>query len=69
MKRRMILVAMIWALAASTAGGQSGSLYKQAQQEVQQAQTDEAAGEVSVERPAMKSLTAPPRANPRTFRE
>ncbi|MFW6145969.1 MAG: flagellar basal body L-ring protein FlgH [Planctomycetota bacterium] len=69
MKRRMLLIAIIWVLTASTAHGQSGSLYRQARVDPEPAQTDEAAGKTTVERPSVRSLTAPPRAEPRTFRE
>ncbi len=68
---------VMWALTASTAAGQSGSLYKQARAEVaetaaatKQAQAEGAAAETTPDAPPpLKSLTAPPEVEPRTFRE
>jgi flagellar L-ring protein precursor FlgH len=66
MTMRTITITLALTLLAATAAGQSGSLYKQAQDEARQAMANE---KVAQESPAAAatSLTAPPKANPRTF--
>jgi len=65
-RTRAIIVGLVLALAAATATGQSGSLFRQAQKEAHDVAASKMIGQTAPAAPA-SSLTAPPKADPRTF--